>query len=128
MGFSAAVASRYRTLAALFGTYLLFGPGVGLWDPVIRPLFSVLFTGQVSAYERYVHAADAPVWFTYSDHLNPLIALQTIRDGAFILAGHGTEFMTVTPLLVVFSIVISVLFATGPLLVGYRRFERTDLS
>lgn len=123
VGVSAAVSSRYRALAAAFGTYLLFG----LWKSVARPLFSVVFTGRPGAYERYVHAVDAPAWFSYSDNLNPSIALQTVRDGFFIAVGRDTEFMHASLGLSLFSVCVALSFATLSLLYGSRRFDRSDL-
>ncbi|WP_440009613.1 ABC transporter permease [Halomicrococcus sp. SG-WS-1] len=129
VGVSTAASSRYRTLAAVFGTYLLFGTGVGLWNPVVRPLFSFLFTGRFAAYESYVYATEqGPLWFWFTDHLNPLVALQTVREGLFILVGHEYTFTSVPLPVFLFSVAISLLFATVPLYTGYRRFAQADLS
>lgn len=128
VGVSAAVSTRYRTLAAVFCTYLAFGPDVGLWDPVVRPLVSLLFTGNAGTYEQYVYAADSgPAWFAYTDHCNPFVALQTLRDGFVVAVGHGTEFTSAPPALVAVSAVVISLFATVPLVLGARRFSRADL-
>ena len=128
VGASAATSSRYRTLAVVFGAYLLFGTGVGLWGPVVRPAVSLAFTGRFTAYESYVHAAErGPSWFWVTDHLNPFVALQTVREGLFVAVGRGTEFTNAPPPVFLLSVVVCLLFVAVPLYVGYRRFDRADL-
>lgn len=126
VGASAAVSTRYRTLAAVFATYLLFGRGVGLWDPVVRPLVSFAFTGRPGAHEAYVYAAGGgPAWFLYTDHLNPFVALGTLRDAGFAAAGLGRA--DVSAPLALFSVAVVVAFAATSVAAGYARFARSDL-
>lgn len=126
VGSSAAVASRYRSLAVVFGTYLLFGRDVGLWDPVVRPVFMFVFTGRLSG-EGYATDADPPMWFRYTDHLNPFVALETIREGVFTVTGYSTRYADVSLPLIVYSCCVVGLFATVAVAVGARQFSRADL-
>lgn len=126
-GFSAAVSSRYRSLAAAFGTYLLFGRDVGLWDPVVRPAIAFAFTGRFSA-RGLAHAVDSPAWFRYLDHLNPFVAIDTVRAGLFQAAGYGARHTETTVPLVLYSLAVLFAFAAVALAVGARRFDRCDLD
>jgi ABC-type transport system involved in multi-copper enzyme maturation permease subunit len=127
VGLSAATSSRYQTLAAASLTYLLFSTGIGLWNLVVRPGFTFVFTGSTE-WDDYAFAADGgPLWFRYIDHLNPFVALDTIREGLLIVAGYGTEFADATAPLVCYSLLVVALFAGAPVFVGYRQFERADL-
>lgn len=127
VGVSAAVSSRFRSLGVIFGTYLVFSRQVGLWEPVVRPLFAFVFTGRFSA-DDYATAADPPAWFGYLDHLNPFVALDTVREGLFVGTGYGTRHADVALALFVYSIAVLVLFAVAALTVGARRFDRYDLG
>jgi len=128
VGVSAAVPSRYRTIAAVFGTYLVFSRSVGLWNPIVRPLFSFVFTGQFGTYQEFLNAANPAPWFVYTDHLNPFVALQTVEDALFVLTGNGTEFTDAPVPLLLSSSVVCLSFAVVPAYLGCRRFERTDLK
>jgi ABC-type transport system involved in multi-copper enzyme maturation permease subunit len=127
VGVSAAVSSRFRSLAVVFGTYLIFSRQVGLWDPVVRPLFAFVFTGRFSA-DDYTTVADPPAWFSYLDHLNPFVALNTVREGLFVATGYGTSHADVALPLFVYSVAVLLLFAVAALTVGQRRFDRRDLG
>lgn len=124
---SAAVTSRYRALAVSFGTFFAFARDVGLWDPVVRPLFGFVFTGRFSV-GGVVHDAHPPLWFQYADHLNPLVALATVQDGLLAAAGVRPAFVHVSELLALYSLGVSVLFAAGSLSLGAYRFQRSELS
>lgn len=126
VGISATVKSRYRALAAIFGTYLLFSSNIGLWGPVVRPLFAFVFTGQSSTEKLVQSVQSGPLWYRYSDHLNPFVALRTVENGLFTVAGVGTG-RSVDALLIAYSVLVCLLFATIPVYVGYRRFGRSNL-
>jgi ABC-type transport system involved in multi-copper enzyme maturation permease subunit len=127
VGVSAAVSSRYRTLAVTLGAYLLFSLENGIWDPIVRPLIGLAFTGRFSTPDdlRVVDQL-GPLWFRYIDRLSPLVALGTIEQTLEKATGVTRWYVTVP--LVLFSIVITVSFAVGSLYIGYRRFARTDLG
>ncbi|MFB6170317.1 MAG: ABC transporter permease subunit [Haloarculaceae archaeon] len=127
VGVSAAVASRYRALAVVFATYLLFSRQVGLWDPLVRPAVAFVFTGRFSAAD-VAHAADPPAWFAYADALNPFVALATVREGLLVAAGYGTRHTELVAPLFGYAVCVLGLFALGALAVGTRRFERADLG
>jgi len=128
VGLSAAVSSRYRTLAAAFGTFLLFSPSNGLWGPVVRPLIGLVFTGRLSA-QGLAHSADGgPAWFRYPDHLSPFVALDRVHEGLFAAVGHAQPHMHAPPPLVLYSVAVLAAFATVPVWLGYRRFDRADLG
>ena len=128
VGLSAAVTSRYRALAGIFGTFLLFDTSVGLWGSLVRPLVGFVFTGHFSAGDL-AHSADGgPVWFRYPDHLSPFVASGTVHDGLFTAVGYGAVHMDVAPLLFLYSVAVLVLFATIPVWLGYRRFAGSDLG
>lgn len=129
VGISAAVSSRFRALAAAFGTFLFFNPGgVGLWSPVVRPLVAFVFAGRFSARD-FVQAADGgPLWFRYVDHLNPFVALDSVRTGLFVAAGHGLPHADVTAPLFVYSVAVALLFGAASLYLGQRRFDRAELG
>ena len=124
VSFSAAVSSRYRSLAVTFATFLLLGR---LWDLLTLPAVAFVVTGQFSA-EEFVQAANPPAWFQYSDHLNPFVALGTIREGLFEATGYGTRHTDLIVPLFLYSVVISVLFAGVIFVIGGRRFYRCDLG
>ena len=128
VGLSAATASRYRTLAAVGGTYLLFGTDVGLWGPVVRPLLALVFTGEASV-RGFVHDADGgPLWFRYADGLNPFVSLETFRAGLFVAAGRAPEYVHATAPMFLYSVAILFLFGAVPVYLGYRRFDGSDLG
>ena len=127
IGVSAAVSSRYRSLAVILGVYLLFSPDNGIWGSVIRPLIGLAFTGQYRTPNgAYSSNTMGPVWFRYLDSLNPLTALQRILQALQTVT--GLESTNITPSLVLFCVMIVLLFAGSSLYVGYRRFDQTDLS
>ena len=102
---------------------------MGLWDPVVRPLVSFAFTSQVTAFESSVNAYErGPLWFRYSDHLNPLVVLEEVQEGLFVITGHATVQVRTTAPLFLYGVIVTLLFATVPVYLGYRRFSRSTLS
>jgi ABC-2 type transport system permease protein len=122
---SAAVSSRYRSLAVLVATSLLFSHRVGLWNPVVRPAIAFVATGRVSTGE-FVSAVDRPAWFRYADHLTPFVAFSTVREGLLEATGYGTQFTELVVPLFLYSAGILVLFVALTVFLGTRRFERVD--
>ena len=122
---SAVAATRYRSLAAIFGAFLLFSTGVGLWGSVVRPLVAYPITGRFES--GLVPNQDWPAWFHAVDHLNPFVSLETLKGGLYAAAGHGTQTAPSLPL-VGYSAVVVVLFVLGALTVGLRRFESRPLG
>jgi len=127
VGVSAAVSSRYRSLAVILGVCLLFSVDNGLWGSIVRPFISLVFTGQFTTPQSvYTTGEIGPIWFRYLDSLNPLVALGNVFQALNTAAGVW-ELNTTIPY-VLFSILVILIFAGGTLYMGYRRFERTDLG
>lgn len=124
VGISAAVSSRYRSLAVIAVTFLLFGE---LWDQLMLPAAGFVVTGRFSA-EQFVQSASPPVWFQYYDHLSPFVAIETIREGLFEVTGYGTQHTDLIVPLFLYSVAVSALFAGGILVIGKRKFGRRDLG
>jgi ABC-type transport system involved in multi-copper enzyme maturation permease subunit len=125
VGVSAGVSSRYRALAVILGVYLLFSTDNGLWGSIVRPLMSLVFTGQFTTPEWPSSANRVgPVWFRYLDGLNPFVALRRILEALRTVTGSLSSNLTVP--LVLYSVVITVVFGAGTLYMGYRRFNRAD--
>jgi ABC-type transport system involved in multi-copper enzyme maturation permease subunit len=124
LGASAAT-STYRALGIAFGTFLLLGPGFGLWFAVLRPLLGYLATG---AFEDIVIGGyDTSAWVLLIDRLNPFIAIDTVQTGLYALAGYDRG--VVPPWwLVVFAGLVAVGWLIGPLIIGLRRFDRRNLA
>jgi ABC-type transport system involved in multi-copper enzyme maturation permease subunit len=123
-GISAAVASRYRSLAVVVAVYLLFGQ---LWQQLVLPAVAFVAMGRFSI-DAFVRVADPPTWFQYTDHLSPFVALGTVREGLFELAGYGTAQTALTVPLFLYSVVVLLVFAGAALVIGERRFDRVDLT
>jgi ABC-type transport system involved in multi-copper enzyme maturation permease subunit len=124
VGFSAAVSSRFRSLAVIFATFLVFGE---LWDQLMLPAAVFAVTGQFSVGE-FAQTADPPVWFQYTDHLSPFVAIDTLREGLFEATGYGTQHTELVMSLFLYSMAVAILFAGGIFVIGERRFDRSDLG
>lgn len=104
---SASVSSQYRSLAVVLAVFASLSQ---LWETVLsRP-------GQ------------GPIWIRLLDQLNPLVSLNTLREGAMVAAGYRTAFTTVTPLTVLVSLTVVAGAVALSVAVGLRRFERADLG
>lgn len=123
-GASAAVTSRYRSLAVGFAVFLLFGR---LWDQLVLPVVAFVVTGRFSI-DDFTQAADPPAWFQYTDHLSPFVALETVREGLYELAGHGTQQTELLLPLFLYSVGVILVFAVAVFVIGGRRFVRRDLG
>lgn len=124
---SAALGSRYRGLAAVFGAFLLSDVDMGLWTPVVEPVLALLFTGNPTAPPLDAAVTGTgPLWYVYTARLNPTIALASTADWLLSLVESGPPTTGIAPVL--FSVVALVLFGAVSVLVGYRRFARADLG
>lgn len=124
VGVSAAVTSRYRSLAVIFAVYLVFGQ---LWNQLVLPVVAFAVTGQFSI-DEFVRTADPPMWFQYADHLSPFVALETVQEGVFEVTGYGTQQTELILPLFLYSAAVVVLFAGGVFVAGERQFNRSDLG
>ena len=127
VGVSAMVSSRYRALAVILGTYLLFSTDNGLWGAVVRPLIGLVFIGQFTTPQSaYSSNNIGPVWFQYIDGINPVVALRRVLQALQTATGSISSDMTLP--LVVYSVCIVLMFAGGTAYIGYRQFKQTDLG
>lgn len=124
VSFSAAVSSRYRSLALICATFLVFSE---LWDQLILPTVAFVVTGQFSVGELE-QTADPPIWFQYSDHVSPFVALDTLREGLFEVAGYGTQHTELVVPLFLYSMAAVIVFAGGIFMIGEKRFDQSDLG
>ncbi|MBX0325854.1 ABC transporter permease [Halomicroarcula sp. F13] len=120
---SAAVSSRYRSLAATVALYLVFAR---LWDELVLPAVAFVVTGQ-SAVDEFTQAANPPAWFQYADNLSPFVALETIQEALFEVTGYGTQQTTLDVSLFLYSVAALLLFVGGVVAIGTARFDRSDL-
>lgn len=127
VGVSAAVRSRYRALAALAAGFLVFDPGIGLWGFLVRPVLGLLTTGRFSRPPTLDTPEATPVQFV--DALNPLVALNVLREAAFSAVGASRIPATAAPplSLTVVAALTLVLSVVLTLAAGVRRFENVDL-
>lgn len=125
VGFSAMFDSQYRTLGASVGVFALFSISLAFWNALVRPLFAFLFTGSFSVPVSEV-LETAPLWVRVTQRLNP-------QQSLFLLVQWSVNALTGEPvttsaLLNLFGLLVVVAFGVVPLVVGLRRFERTDLG
>ncbi len=126
VGVSAAASSRYRAMAVILCSYVVFSVENGLWGTVVRPSIGLISIGRFETPQAVlVTNRLAPTVFRYLDSLSPLVALETIRS-ILATATDAQSFYT-TPPVVLASIIVVLLFSTGTFYVGYRRFNRADL-
>lgn len=129
VGASAALSTRYRALAAPFGTYLFFSYHFSLWNNVVMRPLAFLLTGSFSLSTiTYVGNTNVlgPLWFRYALRLNPIKALSQVEVALQAVANVNLTPVTVP--LTLFSLAVVLLFAALPVLLGVRRFERADLG
>ena len=127
IGLSATFSTQYRVLAALAVTYLSLSTLVDIWGTLVQPVFALLFTGSAStdAYAT-LGTGSGPLWVRYTGRVNPI---QTFQSGGRWVASLVDPSMQITNTLPnVFGICILVIFGASPMLLGYYRFQRTDLG
>ncbi|UPV76767.1 ABC transporter permease (plasmid) [Halorussus limi] len=127
VGVSAAVSSRYRALAAAFGTFLAFTPAYGLWGVLVRPTAALVFTGEFRTPDTAITTSLGPLWFRYLDRLSPFVAFETVLDGLFALTAYETHAEVTAPVFL-YSVAVSASFAALAVYLGFRRFARSDLG
>lgn len=126
VGLSATFTSQYRVLAAVLGTYGLFAPQAQIWYRVVRPSIGLVATGEFSNDLYQLPPEREPWWLPYTDAINPTISLETTGSMLATVADSGLQVTNMGPIL--FAVLVLGLLAVIPMLVGYRRFERTDLG
>jgi|GEM_PF-2448158 len=104
---SAAVSSRVRSLAVVVLVSLFF---FGLWTVV------------------FPSPGRGPAWVRLVSVLNPIVALDFLREGVMTVAGYRTRFVQVTPVLFVLSLLSVLGELACPVAVGGYRFEWADLE
>lgn len=122
---SAATRTRYRSLGVILGVFLLFSTETGLWGSLVRPLAALPLTGQFRP--GLVPDPGWPLWFQAVDTLNPLVAVETLREGLYAAAGYRSGAAPPTAL-VVYGTAVLVLTCLVSLALGIRRFDRCRLD
>jgi ABC-type transport system involved in multi-copper enzyme maturation permease subunit len=126
VGWSAATASRYRTLVGVFGTFLVFSGVVDLWDLFVLPLAALAFTGSFERPRRGNAWSDVvPEWTLYVERLNPLASFGATDEWFHALLGYPTG--ATDPGLGLFGVAVLTAFGAVPVLLGGRRFREADL-
>ena len=77
---------------------------------------------------EFGQTADPPIWFQYSDHLSLFVALDSLREGLFEVAGYGTQYSELVVPLFLYSMVVVILFTDGIGVIGERRFDQSELE
>jgi len=124
VGVSAAAATRFRAIAAGLALFMVFGP-FQIWQSVVIPLFTLLFTGSTSAGIDQLDPNTWPVWYEYVLRLNPIENFVQSRYAVVSLVEQGS---VRDPTMFLFGVLAMVLWAAVPLAVGYWRFQRSDLG
>lgn len=125
IGYSAAFVSPYRSLFAFVGTYAVFSSDTDVWSIVVRPVFSLLFTGSTSP-PVHDSLAAAPMWLRVVDRFNPVIGFFEATKWVVHSVGPGSP--SGGPILNAFGILVLVAFGVIPLWSGYWRFLGRDLG
>ena len=129
VGASSLVASETRAIGLVIGVYTLVEP---LWQNLILRLFAFVFTGtiQIPNQASVFYSMENPTWYLYVNRLSPAEAFNAARYYIPELIEGVLYGTTVSgPLLPnLFGIVVLVGWATIPTYLGYRQFERVDLS
>lgn len=126
VGISAAVSSRLKSITAVLGLFVFFGP-FQIWKNVAVPLFARVFTGSVSTVGiDPLQWSTWPTWYKYVQRLNPI---ENFRLGRYYVVDLLSSSVSTTGRHAVnlFGFGVLVAWCVVPLLVGYWRFERADL-
>jgi len=124
VGVSAAAATRFRAIAAGLALFMVFGP-FQIWQSVVIPLFTLLFTGSTSTGIDQLDPNTWPAWYEYALRLNPIENFVQSRYAVVSLVEQGS---VRDPTMFLFGVLAMVLWAAVPLAVGYWRFQRSDLG
>ncbi|WP_123538654.1 ABC transporter permease [Halosimplex salinum] len=132
VGVSAAVATKVRAVAVLFGLYLALGP-LALWKATVVRLVGALVEGpgfDPSELRGLTNAgSETPEWYLYVGRLNPVQATLAANDWtshsltpSAWSTGHGSLTHNA------FGVAAVVAWGVVPLAIGYWRFGRADLG
>lgn len=127
VGISAAASSRLQAIAGLLGLFLFFGP-FQLWTTLAVPLAALAFTGSLStAGIDTLDPGTWPSWYYYVQRVNPMENFVMGREFAASLADPSIGYLGGLSLQL-FGFAVLVAWAVVPVVLGYWRFERADLS
>lgn len=129
VGVSSFVATESRAIGVMIGLYAMVEP---LWTQLVLPLCSLAFSGSRRTVGQfaYLRALEDPTWYLYVNRLSPSRSFNAARHYVpDLLSGllHGGP-VTGPHAPNLFGLGVLLAWAVVPLLVGYRRFERAELS
>lgn len=129
VGASSFVASETRAIGLVIGIYTIVEP---LWQNLVLRLFAFVFTGtiQTPSQATVFYTLKDPTWYLYANRLSPTEAFNAARYYIpELLEGlwYGTTISGPT-LPNLFGIAVLIGWATIPVYLGYRQFERVDLG
>lgn len=121
IGISAGTSTRFRAVAGVFGLYTLF---MLFWDTLVIPSLAFLFSGSSNTDAlKPIEIAQDPSWFIYLNRINPIKAYDGLRVS---LASVVDGSLPAVPNL--FGLFVLIAWATLPVLIGFRYFNRADLE
>lgn len=132
LGISATMRSQFRATSAIFVIYVVTH---FFWQQNLLPLITYTFTGDSSLSRlKHISVADGPTWYLYVQRLNPLKTFQAIRG--VLLEFIGSDPANVDAAITypinahanLFGIGVLLLWAIVPLVIGYWRFTRAELT
>jgi len=129
VGASSIVASETRAIGIVIGVYTLVEP---LWQNLVLRLFALVFIGtiQTPSQATVFYSLENPTWYLYANRPSPTEAFNAARYYIPELLGglwYGTTISDPT-LPNLFGIAVLIGWATIPVYLGYRQFERVDLG
>ncbi|WP_459194774.1 ABC transporter permease [Halosimplex sp. J119] len=132
VGVSAAVATKVRAIAVLFGTYLALGP-LDLWRATVVRLVGMVVEGpgfDPSTLRSLTNAgSETPEWYLYVGRLNPVEATLAANDWtSYVLTPSVWSTGPTTLAHNVFGVAAVLAWGVVPLAIGYWRFGRADLG
>lgn len=121
IGISAAASTRFRAVAGVFGLYTLF---LLFWDTLVIPSLAMLLVGSSNTGDfEPIEVAQDPSWYVYLNRINPIKAYEGLRVSlASVVDG------TLPAVPNVFGFLMLIAWATVPVLLGFRYFDRADLA
>lgn len=127
VGVSAAVASRFSAVVAMFGAYFVTSPSI--WNGYVLQVFALLFEGETmsvglipggQADLEPIVVAQGPTWYLYVQRLNPVYDFDLASSWL-----HGVVDPSLPDL---FGLAMLTVWFAVPVALGYWRFERADLG
>ena len=129
VGVSGFAASETRAIGLVMGIYAVVEP---LWRNLLLRLFALVFTGspRTPSQAAVFYTLEEPTWYLYVNRLSPAEAFNAARYyvpdlldalwyGTTVSGPHAPN---------LFGIAVLLGWATIPVYLGYRRFERADLG